>query len=140
MPLDGDIAVVADGAGTGMLALDLIGDLGGRPANFCDLGGLANPQRMHQAIEVVLANPNVRALLVTLIGGLTRMDEMAEGIVSYRRANRAASIPLVVRMCGTQEVAGRALLAQIGIEAFDDLGQAIACVVEAARWLPVTRD
>jgi succinyl-CoA synthetase beta subunit len=135
--LEGNIGMIADGAGTGMLTLDLIQDAGGCAANFCEMGGLANGGIMCQAIEVVLANPNAKAFLISLIGGLTRMDEMAEGIVRYLEQHEAA-VPLVVRMCGTQEEVGKATLRRVGIEPFDDLLEAVRCVVELAgapkRW------
>jgi succinyl-CoA synthetase beta subunit len=130
--LDGDVGLIADGAGTGMLALDLIQDAGGRPANFCEMGGLANAEVMCRAIEVVLANPQVKALLITLIGGLTRMDEMADGIVQYL-SQQEAPVPLVIRMCGTQEEVGKATLQKVGIGTFDDLPQAVQSVVELAK-------
>jgi succinyl-CoA synthetase beta subunit len=130
--LEGDTGLIADGAGTGMLTLDLIQDAGGRAANFCEMGGHANASIMCQAIEVVLANPKVKALLISLIGGLTRMDEMADGIVRHLEQHEAA-VPLVVRMCGTQEEAGKATLRAAGIEPFDDLLAAVQCAVERAR-------
>jgi len=130
--LDGDIGLIADGAGTGMLTLDLIQDAGGRPANFCEMGGLADAEVMCQSIEVVLANPEVRALLITLIGGLTRMDEMADGIVHYVKQNDA-SVPMVIRMCGTQEEVGKATLRKVGVDTFDDLAEAVRSVVALAE-------
>lgn len=130
--LDGDIGMIADGAGTGMLTVDLIQDAGGQAANFCELGGLANPDVMCQAIETVLANDRVKALLISLIGGLTRMDEMAEGIVQYLNQNEAR-LPLVVRMYGTQEEVGKALLGELGIETYDNLPAAVRAVVTSAR-------
>jgi len=95
--LDGEVGVIADGAGSGMLTLDLIQDAGGRAANFCEMGGLSNAQVMSRAIEVVLANPRVKALLITLIGGMTRMDEMADGIVQYLEQHEMP-VPMVIRM------------------------------------------
>lgn len=130
--LDGNVGLIADGAGTGMLGLDLIQDAGGHPANFCEMGGLANAEVMCQAIEVVLANPRVDALLITLIGGLTRMDEMADGIVQYLQQHMV-QVPLVIRMCGTQEEVGKATLQEAGIEAFDDLPTAVGAVVSLAK-------
>ena len=112
--------MIADGAGTGMLTLDLIQDEGGHAANFCEMGGLANTQIMIDAMEVVLANPKAKVLLITLIGGLTRMDEIADGIAQYIRVH-GKIVPMVVRMCGTQEEVGRATLHGIGIEPFEDL-------------------
>jgi succinyl-CoA synthetase beta subunit len=130
--LDGNVGLIADGAGTGMLGLDLIQDAGGHPANFCEMGGLANAEVMCQAIEVVLANPRVDALLITLIGGLTRMDEMADGIVHYLERHMA-QVPMVIRMCGTQEELGKATLQEAGIETFDDLPTAVRAVVSLAK-------
>jgi succinyl-CoA synthetase beta subunit len=132
VPLDGNIAMIADGAGTGMLTLDLIQDEGGCAANFCEMGGLANAKITNESIEVVLANPKAKVLLITLIGGLTRMDEIADGIAQYVRANGNA-IPMVVRMCGTQEELGKATLKEIGIEPFDDMAKAVKAAVAMAR-------
>ena len=129
VPMDGDIGVISDGAGTGMLTLDLIQDAGGRPANFCEMGGLSNAQTMREAMETVLADPRVKVLLIGLIGGLTRMDDMAQGIVDYLEANRL-SVPVVVRMCGTQEEVGLARLQSAGISATDNLEQAVLHAVE----------
>jgi succinyl-CoA synthetase beta subunit len=130
--LDGDVGLIADGAGTGMAALDLIEDAGGRPANFCEMGGLADADVMAKSMEVVLANPEVRSVLITLIGGLTRMDHMGEGIVRYVR-RFGVDMPLVVRMCGTQEEVGKRLLQEAGLRAFDDLPAAVKEAVVLAR-------
>ena len=130
--LDGNIAMIADGAGTGMLTLDLIRDEGGYAANFCEMGGLANTKIMNESIEVVLANPKAKVLLITLIGGLTRMDEIAAGIAQYVRAH-GKKIPMVVRMCGTQEEVGKATLHEIEIEPFEDLAKAVVAAVAIAR-------
>ena len=132
VPLDGDIAMIADGAGTGMLTLDLIKDEGGNAANFCEMGGMANARITNEFIEVVLANEKAKVLLITLIGGLTRMDEIAEGIAQYIRLH-GKTIPIVVRMCGTQEEAGKAILKEIGIEPFDDMAKAVQAAVTIAR-------
>lgn len=130
--LDGNVGMISDGAGTGMLTLDLIQDAGGRAANFCELGGFGGKESMQQALEVVLVNPRVKVLLISLIGGLTRMDEVADGIVAYLKGHEV-SIPLVVRMCGTQEEAGRARLQTVGIEALDDLPTAIRTAVDTVK-------
>jgi succinyl-CoA synthetase beta subunit len=130
--LDGDIGLIADGAGTGMAALDLISDAGGAPANFCEMGGLADADVVAKSMEVVLANPRVKSLLITLIGGLTRMDHMGEGIARYVR-ERGVKVPLVVRMCGTQEEAGKKLLREAGLRARDGLPGAVREAVKLAR-------
>jgi succinyl-CoA synthetase beta subunit len=130
--LDGDIAMIADGAGTGMLTLDMIRDEGGQAANFCEMGGLANGKIMNEAMEAVLANPRAKVLLVTLIGGLTRMDEIADGIAQYVSAH-GRTVPMVVRMCGTQEEVGKATLKAVGIDTFDDMAKAVYAAVVMAR-------
>jgi succinyl-CoA synthetase beta subunit len=134
VPLSGNIGMIADGAGTGMLTLDLIQDEGGAAANFCEMGGAANAEVMRQAIEVVLAKPGVDVLLITLIGGLTRMDEIADGIAGYLN-NCGSTVPFVVRMCGTQEDVGRATLQQVGVEIHDDMVQAVQSSVLRAKGL-----
>lgn len=132
IPLDGDIGIIADGAGTGMLTLDMVIDAGGRAANFCEMGGQANAEYMEKAMAAILANPQVKALVVSLIGGLTRMDEMAEGIVNYIKKT-TESVPMVVRMCGTKADVGISLLEKAGIKTFADLNQAIQEIIAKSR-------
>jgi succinyl-CoA synthetase beta subunit len=134
VPLDGDIGIIADGAGTGMLTLDLIHEFGGRAANFCEMGGLSNAGTMEKAIEVILANPRVRVLLIGLIGGMTRMDEMAEGIVQYIQKTKR-DFPMAIRMVGTKADVGKAKLQEVGIEPFEDLSAAVEAAVERAKGL-----
>ncbi len=129
--LDGNVGMLTDGAGTGMLTLDLVNDEGGRPANFCELGGLANPESVCKAIKVVLANPSVKVLLISLIGGMTRMDEMADGIAMYVR-EKGMTVPFVVRMCGTKEDEGRSILQQVGLSTFYSLTSAVKEAVSLA--------
>lgn len=130
--LDGNIALVSDGAGTGMLTLDLIHDAGGRAASFCELGALANADGMQVALRAVAADPSVRVILVSLIGGLTRMDEIAQGISAFLgEASGAATI--VVRMAGTREEEGRAILAAAGVAAHDDLPTAVRQAVNLSK-------
>ncbi len=114
-----------------MLTLDLIKDAGGEAANFCEMGGLTSPEVMYKAMETVLTDPNVKSLLVVLIGGFNRMDEMAEGIVNYQQAH-GLEIPVIVRMCGTMEEEGK-IMAQAGIPAYDDLLAAIEAAVQGAE-------
>ena len=131
VPLEGNVALISDGAGTGMLTLDLIEDAGGRPANFCELGGAAGAETMKYALGVVLSNPNASVVLISLLGGLTRMDDVAGGIIAYMQ-DRDIAIPLVVRMCGTQEEVGRTMLQEIGITTLDDLPSAVRVAVNLA--------
>jgi len=130
--LKGNIGMIADGAGTGMLTLDMIYDMGARPANFCEMGGMANAEIMQRTIEVVLADKRVEVLVISLIGGLTRMDEMAEGIVRYLKDNDQ-SVPIVIRMCGTKADIGLPMLRGMGLDAFEDLATTVRTAVEQAR-------
>ena len=132
VPLEGDIGLISDGAGTGMLTLDLIRDMGGEAADFCEMGGLTSPEVMYDAMkEVFSGKPGIKSLLVVLIGGFNRMDEMAEGIVRYLREH-PVSIPLVVRLCGTMEEEGKTIMKEAGLPVYDDLRTAVADAVRFA--------
>jgi len=132
VPLGGNIGMIADGAGTGMLTLDMIHDAGGKPANFCEMGGMANAEIMQRTIEVVLADERLKVLVISLIGGLTRMDEMAEGIMQYLKDNDQ-SVPIVIRMCGTKADVGLPMLRGMGLDAYEDLATTVRTAVEQAR-------
>jgi succinyl-CoA synthetase beta subunit len=132
VPLDGDIGMISDGAGTGMLTLDLLRDHGGKAANFCEMGGITSPEVIYSAMDQVMANPGIRSLLIVLIGGFNRMDEMAEGITLFV-SDRALDIPLVVRLCGTMEEEGKKIMRTAGLPVYDDLETAIADAVSGKR-------
>ena len=128
--LDGQIGVIADGAGTGMLTFDLVKDYGGKIETYCELGGKATPALIEEAMKIIVTNEKVRALLINLIGGLNRMDEMAEGIVAYVSQNKSMISNVVVRMSGTMEQEGRELLEDHGITAYDNIYEAIERAIE----------
>jgi len=132
VPLDGNVGLISDGAGTGMLTLDKISDFDGEPANFCEMGGKADDEVIERSMEVVLNNPDIDVLLITLIGGLTRMDYMAEGIVNYMEDNKP-KVPIIIRMCGTKTEEGKEILNEIGLNTFDDHSQAVKKAVEIAN-------
>jgi succinyl-CoA synthetase beta subunit len=134
VPLDGNIGMISDGAGTGMLSLDLIRDFGGEAADFCEMGGLTSPDVMYQAMETVFnkATKELKSLLVILIGGFNRMDEMAEGIIRYKN-DHGLSVPLFVRLCGTMETKGKKMMIDSGLPVFDDLEEAVEKAVMAAE-------
>ena len=113
--LDGDIGIIGNGAGLCMSTLDLVQRAGGRPANFCDIGGGAKAEVVENALTVILMNPHVRGVLMNVFGGITRGDEVARGLV-LARDHLKMKLPLVVRMSGTNEEEGRAILKQNGIE------------------------
>ena len=113
--LDGDIGIIGNGAGLCMGTLDLVQRAGGRPANFCDIGGGAKAEVVENALAVILMNPRVKGVLINVFGGITRGDEVAKGVVTARN-NLSMKLPLVVRMSGTREEEGREILKQNGIE------------------------
>jgi succinyl-CoA synthetase beta subunit len=112
--LDGEIGIIGNGAGLCMGTLDLVQRAGGRAANFCDIGGGAKAEVVQNALAVILMNPNVRGVLMNVFGGITRGDEVARGLVQARDS-LGMSLPLVVRLSGTNQEEGRAILEQNGI-------------------------
>lgn len=113
--LDGDLAIVGNGAGLVMATLDMVAHFGGRPANFLDVGGGASEEHMAAAIDIALRKPGVRALFINIFGGITRCDDIARAIAAHR-----PPVPLVVRLTGTNEEEGRRILEAAGIRAFVD--------------------
>jgi succinyl-CoA synthetase beta subunit len=113
--LDGDIGIIGNGAGLCMGTLDLVQRAGGKPANFCDIGGGAKAEVVENALAVILMNPKVKGVLINVFGGITRGDEVAKGVVTARD-NLKMKLPLVVRMSGTREEEGREILKRNGIE------------------------
>ena len=108
--LSGDVGIIANGAGLAMSTLDVVTQVGGRAANFLDIGGGANADVMAAALEVINADPAVKSILVNIFGGITRVDEVARGIIEAMGRVQLSS-PVVMRLDGTNAEAGRALLA-----------------------------
>ncbi len=129
--LEGDIAVMANGAGITMATLDMIQHFGGAPANFLDFGGGADVERTAGALELLLAT-NPRVILINIFGGITRCDVVAEAFVKVRES-RKLDLPLSFRLVGTNEEAGRAILAQAGIQAFTSMEEAVRHAVTLAK-------
>lgn len=130
--LDGDIGCVVNGAGLAMATMDAIKLHGGEPANFLDVGGGASAEQVALALELVLADPAVKAILFNIFGGITRADQVAEGILEARK-HVEVNVPLVIRLVGTNQEEGRKILADAGIETLDTMSQAAQAVVEAAE-------
>ena len=132
--LDGNIACMVNGAGLAMATMDLIKLHGGEPANFLDVGGGATSERVAAAFKLILSNENVSAILVNIFGGIVRCDLIAEGIVSAVK-EVGVSVPVVVRLEGTNVDKGRQLLADSGLDiiAAKDLTDAAKKVVAASR-------
>lgn len=126
--LDGDIAVIGNGAGLVMSMLDVVEHFGGRPANFLDVGGGATEENMKQAIDIVARKPGVRALFINIFGGITRCDDIARGITAS-----PPPMGMVVRLTGTNEEEGRRILQAAGIHAYLDPEEAARRVVALAQ-------
>ncbi|MEM8817255.1 MAG: ADP-forming succinate--CoA ligase subunit beta [Pseudomonadota bacterium] len=131
--LDGDIACMVNGAGLAMATMDLIKLHGGEPANFLDVGGGATSERVAAAFKLILSNDSVKAILVNIFGGIVRCDLIAEGIITAVK-EVGVSVPVVVRLEGTNVDKGRQLLADSGLDiiAADDLTDAAQKAVAAA--------
>jgi succinyl-CoA synthetase beta subunit len=130
--LDGDIGIIGNGAGLCMGTLDLVQRAGGRPANFCDIGGGAKAESVENALTVILMNPRVKGVLINVFGGITRGDEVARGLISARD-NLHMKVPLVVRLSGTRAEEGRTLLKENGIEPGISGWDAAQKIVELTR-------
>ncbi len=115
--LDGDIGILGNGAGLVMSTLDVVARAGGKPANFLDAGGGSNAEKIRGAVELILANDAVKAVLFNIFGGITRGDEVAEGLIAAfgELDEHGKSIPFVVRLDGTNDVEGRRLLAEAAL-------------------------
>jgi len=135
--LSGNLGIISDGAGTGMSTFDLTKDFGGKVEAYCELGGKATPDLIEKALEIIASNQEVAVILINLIGGLNRMDEMAQGITSFvdkRKETRDGELKpaIVVRMSGTLEDEGREILGNSGVTAFDNIYDAIERAVDLA--------
>ncbi len=130
--LDGDVGIIGNGAGLCMGTLDMVQRAGGSAANFCDIGGGARAEVVENALTVILMNPKVRGVLINVFGGITRGDEVAKGLVQARD-NLRMTLPLVVRLSGTNEEEGRAILKQNGIEPGASGWEAALKIVEMTR-------
>ncbi|CAJ0740555.1 Succinate--CoA ligase [ADP-forming] subunit beta [Ralstonia sp. LMG 32965] len=131
--LDGNIGCLVNGAGLAMATMDTIKLFGGEPANFLDVGGGATTEKVTEAFKLMLKNPNVQAILVNIFGGIMRCDVIAEGVIAASKAV-SLSVPLVVRMKGTNEDLGKKMLAESGLPiiAADTMAEAAEKVVAAA--------
>jgi len=130
--LDGYIGCMVNGAGLAMATMDLIRNFGGEAANFLDVGGSSNPQKVVDAIEILLRNRKIRAILMNIFGGITRCDDIAKGVI-LARDTIGIPVPFVIRLIGTNDVEAREMLAREGFQAHEDLSSAVRMVVAAAR-------
>ncbi len=127
--LDGDIAIIGNGAGLVMATLDVIAYFGGKPANFLDVGGGASVEKMETALDIVLSKKEVKGLFINVFGGITRCDDIAQGLANYRKENNI-TVPMVVRLIGTNEKKGKKILEKNGIPALNSMETGAQKIIE----------
>ena len=130
--LDGNIACICNGAGLTMATLDAVSIYGGEASTFLDLGGGADAERVERGIEIAMMYPKVKAILINIMGGITRCDEVAKGILAARD-DKDITVPLVIRMVGTNEEEGQEILNRAGIPFLKTMEEAAEKVVELAK-------
>lgn len=126
--LDGNVGCVVNGAGLAMATMDLVKYYGGEPANFLDIGGSSNPEKVVNALKIITSDPAVKGILFNIFGGITRTDDVANGIKTALE-KFPVSVPIVVRLTGTNETEALKILEGIGMEALNDMDQAVEKVV-----------
>ncbi len=136
--LDGNIACMVNGAGLAMATMDIIQYAGGSPANFLDVGGGANQQQIENAFQILLSDPNVKAVFINIFGGILRVDTLAQGVVQAAR-NLHVQVPIVLRLEGTNVEEGRRILAESGLafEVGETMQDAAEKAVAAAKRMAV---
>ena len=114
--LDGNVGCMVNGAGLAMATMDIIKLSGGNPANFLDVGGTANAERVEKAFHIILKDPNVKAILVNIFGGIVRCDRVAQGIVDAYKNIGKVHVPIIVRLQGTNAQEAKKLIEDSGLE------------------------
>jgi succinyl-CoA synthetase beta subunit len=129
--LDGNVGCIVNGAGLAMATMDLVKYYGGEPANFLDIGGSSNPEKVVNALRIITADQNVKAILFNIFGGITRTDDVANGIVTALKQN-PLKVPLVIRLTGTNEEIALKILAENNLKASSDMDEAVQQAVKLA--------
>jgi len=129
--LDGNVGCCVNGAGLAMATMDLVKFYGGEPANFLDIGGSSNPEKVVNALKIITSDPSVRAILFNIFGGITRTDDVANGIVTATRQN-PLKVPIVIRLTGTNEEIAVKILKDNGFSAMTDMDEAVQRAVAFA--------
>ncbi|MDX2475034.1 MAG: ADP-forming succinate--CoA ligase subunit beta [Candidatus Krumholzibacteria bacterium] len=129
--LEGNVGCLVNGAGLAMATMDLVKYYGGQPANFLDIGGSSNPQKVVNALEIILADKAVKVILFNIFGGITRCDDVAQGILTATES-MDINVPIVVRLTGTNEAEGRALLEGTKLHPAETMDEAVEKAIELA--------
>jgi len=130
--LDGDVGCVVNGAGLAMATMDLVKFYGGQPANFLDIGGSSNPEKVVNAMKIITSDPNVKVILFNIFGGITRTDDVANGIVTAL-SQIDVKVPIVIRLTGTNEEIAVQILEGAGFSALTDMDEAVKKAVQLAH-------
>ncbi len=130
--LEGNVGCVVNGAGLAMATMDLVKYYGGEPANFLDIGGSSNPEKVVNALRIITADESVKVILFNIFGGITRTDDVANGIVTATKAN-PLKIPIVIRLTGTNEEIAMKILTENGFSASSDMDEAVQKAVALAK-------
>lgn len=130
--LEGNVGCIVNGAGLAMATMDIVQLEGGRPANFLDVGGSSNPEKVLNALRIILRNPEVDVILINIFGGITRCDDIANGILEARR-QLDLSVPLVVRLTGTNEEEAKKILGEAGIKTYSSMREAVRNAVRLTK-------
>ncbi len=130
--LEGNVGCVVNGAGLAMATMDLVKYYGGEPANFLDIGGSSSPEKVINALKIITTDPRVKAILFNIFGGITRTDDVANGIVAATRQFQVG-VPIVIRLTGTNEADAIRILEGVGMTALSDMDEAVQRVVALAR-------
>jgi succinyl-CoA synthetase beta subunit len=130
--LEGRVGCVVNGAGLAMATMDLIKTCGGEPANFLDIGGSSNPQKVVSALKIILRDANVKSIFINIFGGITRCDDVAKGLVTAFK-ELELKLPVVVRLTGTNEEEGRKILSEIRLHAAETMDEGVKKAIELAR-------
>ncbi len=130
--LEGNVGCIVNGAGLAMGTMDAVNLLGGKPANFLDVGGSSNPEKVLNALKIILRNKDIKVILINIFGGITRCDDIANGILTALKQINIP-VPLVIRLTGTNEKEAKALLLQAGITTFTSMRQAVTEAVKATK-------
>lgn len=135
--LDGNIGCIVNGAGLAMATMDLVKRFGAEPANFLDIGGSSNPEKVVSAMNIILRDPNVKAILFNIFGGITRCDDVANGIV-YAVKQLKPKVPIVVRLTGTNEDKARRILEDINLTATSSMEEVVKRAIELSGMTQTT--
>ncbi len=130
--LEGNVGTMANGAGLAMATMDLVHTFGGKPANFCDVGGGASADRVAEALELVVSNPNVKVVLINTLCGITSCVDVAEGVRKVHEKG-LLKVPVVVRMSGNRAEEGKSILSELGIKATEKAVEAVKHAIELAK-------